>query len=265
MDIARIDYWAVSGKSPLHRMALVSKVAASGCVIACVVLSRDLLFLAGLYLFVVFSVRFARLPLLQVAGISLFPALFSVLYALSLAGSGWTLPAVVVLKAMTAATAMILLVSTTHYTEVIGLFGRVLPKVVTDGLFMTFRSFFILIRLVGDFVTALRLRGGFRPGRMIRNAGNISSGLGMMFIQAYEKSQRLYEVMSVRGYSGRLSGGARPGRLSLIDLPFLATSLAFLSLAAYLRLTGLPAPLAVLAVFLAGYVASMEAVRFWKR
>jgi cobalt/nickel transport system permease protein len=265
MDIARIDYWAASGTSTLHRSALVSKVLATASVIACVVLSRDIFFLVSLYAFVVISVRLARLPVLQIVGISLFPALFSVLYAISLARTGWALPAVVVMKAVTAASAMILLVSTTPHAEVIGLFGRALPKVVKDGLFMTYRSFFILIELVGNFLSALRLRGGFRPGRILRNAGNISSGLGMMFILAYEKSQMLYDVMSVRGYSGKLTGKTPLGGVGFRDLPFLAVAAAFLGIAVYSKSTGNQAPRAILPALLISYLACMEAMRFWKR
>ena len=265
MDIARIDYWAATGKSALHRSALVSKAAATGCVIACVVLSRDFYFLLSLYAFVVISVRLARLPVLQVVGISLFPALFSLLYAISLARTGWVLPAVVVLKAVTAATAMILLVSTTPYAELVGFLGRVLPQVVKDGLFMTYRSFFILLGLVGDFISALKLRGGFRPGRILRNAGNISSGIGMMFILAYEKSQRLYDVMSVRGYSGRLTGRPALGGVGMADMPFLLAAAAFLALEVYSKLAGTGAPRAVMPALLIGYLACMEAVRIWKR
>ncbi len=265
MDIARIDYWAATGKSALHRSALVSKVAATACVIACVVLSTDFFFLVSLYAFVVFSVRLARLPVVQVLGISLFPALFSLLYAFSLARTGWVLPAVVVLKAVTAASSMILLVSTTPYAELVGFFGRALPQVVKDGLFMTYRSFFILIGLVGDFITALRIRGGFRPGRILRNAGNISSGLGMMFILAYEKSQRLYDVMSVRGYSGKLSGRAALGGIGLADLPFLLAASAFLALVVYSKYTGTGTPRVVMPALLICYLVCMEAVRVWKR
>lgn len=265
MDIARIDYWAASGLSPLHRSSLLSKAIASASVIACVVLSRDLAFLVCLYLFTVISVRLAKLPVLQVVGMSLFPALFSVLYAVSLAGAGWVLPAVVVMKAVTAATAMILLVSTTPHAEVIGLFGRVLPTVVRDGLFMTYRSFFILLELIGHLIKALRIRGGFKPRKVIRNARNISSGLGMTFVLAYEKSQRLYDVMYVRGYSGKLGTRKPLGGLGLKDIPFPATAIAFLFLAAYSKITGMQAMRALLPVLLVTYPVCMEAIRFWKR
>ena len=52
----------------------------------------------------------------------------------------------------------------------------------------------------------------------MKNTRNMACGLGFLFIRAYEKSQMLYDVMSIRGYSGKLgaekggSAGLRPTR-----------------------------------------------------
>jgi len=265
MDIARIDYWATSGTSTVHKATAYSKVAASALVVATVVVSRDLYVLVTLYALVLVTVRAAGLPLKKVLAISLYPGLFAVLFALSQAGQGWALPAVIIMKALTAATAMLLLVSTTPYADVVGLFGRFLPRVVADGLFMTYRSFFILIKMLDNFLDALKLRGGYSPRRLVRNAGNMASGVGMLFIRAYDLSQRLYDVMSVRGYSGKLSGGRPSGSFHAVELPYPASAAALLIYAEYASRAGLASDWRVLASVLLAYITGMEAIRVWKR
>ncbi len=263
MDISKIDYWAHSGTSLMHRASVSSKLVATGLVITGVVVTKDVGVLAGLFAAVLITARGARLPLSKIVLIALFPSLFALLFALSYASAGWRMPAAILLKAFTAASSMVLLVSTTPYTEVAGNIGRFMPRVVADGLFMTYRSFFILLGLLDNFIDALRLRGGFRPRHMVAGARNIGSGLGMLFIRAYDKSQRLYEVMSVRGYSGRLASRPKRGGLGLADLPYTAMAALFLIYSAAPGAVGRPGPV-VLVPLLIAYLAVMEAFSHWK-
>jgi cobalt/nickel transport system permease protein len=266
MDIARIDYWAVSGTSAIHRASFISKILASAFVVASVVISRDIVTLLCLYAALLFVARAAKLPLLTLVFISAFPGLFAMLYAVSQAGQGWEMPALIILKALTAATAMVLLVCTTPFAEVAGFMGRFLPRVVSDGLFMTYRSFFILIKLLDNFLTALKLRGGLQPRHIVRNAGYMSAGIGIMFIRAYEKSQRLYEVMSIRGYAGKLGAARKAAFNGLIDLPYLFAASYFLVLAICQAYAGGDAGLTFLPAAACGTATSaaiMEVLR-WK-
>lgn len=109
MDIARIDYWAASGKSIMHRASVPSKTLATAAVIATVIVSSYLPLLAALYLMVLISVRAAGLPVGKVMVISVLPGLFALLFALSKLGGGLLIPVIILLKAFTAASAMILL------------------------------------------------------------------------------------------------------------------------------------------------------------
>jgi cobalt/nickel transport system permease protein len=265
VDIARIDYWAVSGRSVLHRASVPSKVLATAAVIATVIIASHLPLLAALYVMVIITVRAAGLPPLKVIAISLLPGLFALLFAISKAGEGLFVPLTILLKAFTAASAMILLLSTTPFNNILGFIGRILPRVLRDGLFMTYRSFFILFKLMDNLITAIRLRGGFQRGRFLKNARNIGSGVGIIFVNAYDKSQMLYDVMFIRGYAGRLSGKQRYGAISLNDLPYLLVTALFLGEAVYAIHTGRHESLSSLVIVLLIYAALMEGLRVWKR
>ncbi|MCC7354418.1 MAG: ATP-binding cassette domain-containing protein [Anaerolineae bacterium] len=209
MDIAALDRWAVQGESPWHRAAPLAKIGATALFIAAVVMSRNVAALVTLYLALAALMAVARLPLRRVLIIAAYPALFAVLFAVSRWDGTWQAPAVVILKAVGAAMAMVLLITTTPYPDLFAALSRVLPRLVSDALFMTYRSFFLLLEGMDHLITALRLRGGLQRRKPVRTVQNLALALGVLLIHALDLSQRLYDVLLVRGYRGRFPSGQR--------------------------------------------------------
>lgn len=236
MDIAAIDHWANSGSSGLHRSSALAKgVAALGFVAAAVMASSPFL-LAALYLLLAAGVFATRLPARKLFAIAAYPTLFALLFAASRWDGSLAAPAVILLKALTAAQAMVLLIATTPYTDLFAAVGRAMPGLLADGLFVTYRSFFVLLREMDRMVTAARLRGGLRPRRISSNLGVFSRALGTLLVRAVELSERLYAVLRVRGYRGRLMVGDRWRALSSHDVIPLSTGAAALTLAVFASL-----------------------------
>ncbi len=146
----------------------------------------------------------ARLPWLRMMWLSLYAAVFTVLYIVSLRGD-MLAHAVLIVKAITPALAVLMLIVSTPYPRIFSLLSAVLPEILAAGLFMTYRTLFILLDMMDNFVAAIRLRGGFSPGSLYKNSANISKGIGMLLVRAVERSSRLYAVMVVRGYSGSMA------------------------------------------------------------
>ena len=144
------------------------------------------------------------LPWFKVMGLSSYSALFAILYAISFRGGGW-LAALFIVKAITPSFAMLMLIVSTPYPRIFSLFSALLPEILAAGLFMTYRTLFILLDMMDSFAAAIRLRGGFSPGSLYKNSANISKGIGMLLVRAVERSSRLYAVMVVRGYSGSMA------------------------------------------------------------
>ncbi|MHB1160612.1 MAG: ATP-binding cassette domain-containing protein [Chloroflexota bacterium] len=231
MDIAAIDYWANSGTSRLHRSSALAKgIAALGFVAATVMASSPFL-LAAIYLLLVAGVFATKLPARRLFAIAAYPTLFALLFAASRWDGGLATPAVVLLKTLTAAQAMVLLITTTPYPDLFAALGRAMPGLLADGLFVTYRSFFMLMREMDRMVTALRLRGGLRPRRLASNLGTLSRALGTLLVRAVDLSERLYAVLRVRGYRGRLVAGDRWRSLSRNDLIPLSTAALALTIA----------------------------------
>lgn len=210
IDVARIDHWAASGTSLFHRASPLSKIIFFLLVVTAAVLADSPFPLAAGYGFLLSVLILLRLPWIKIVLLSLYAAVFALLYALTFKG-GFPVFALLLLKAVTPALAVLAVVATTSYPRIFGLLNSVLPELIAAGLFMTYRSFFILLDMMNNFVVALRLRGGFSPGRLRNNAANISRGIAMLLLKSVERGSRVHAVMAVRGYGGRISGSGAGG------------------------------------------------------
>lgn len=221
IDVARIDYWATTGTGTFHRASVPAKLLFLAFAVASAVAAKRPLPLAAGYGALLLIAALSGLPWLRIAFLSLYAALFASVYAVSLRGGAGQFAAMV-LKAVTPAYAVSMLIVTTPYPRIFAFLSAFLPEILAAGLFMTYRTLFILLDLMDSFGAAIRLRGGFSPGRLSRNSSNISRGIAMLLVQAVERATRLYAVMAVRGYSGSMAETA-VGRFRRDDwLPLLA-------------------------------------------
>ena len=218
MDIGIIDYWANKGDTALHRASAPSKVAAVTLIVGSVVVTDSFFVLLTIYLLVAAAIVSARLPALKIAGIAAYPAIFALIFAASRWDGSILNLAVLVLRSLTAALTMLMLITTTPYPEVFATFYRFLPRAVGDGLFLTYRSLFLMLGFMGNIWIALRLRGGLTRGRFVQNVVNLSDAVGLLVLRALRLSQRFYDVMRVRGYAGRIVARRRRRELSRYDL-----------------------------------------------
>jgi cobalt/nickel transport system permease protein len=231
MDIATLDYWAISGRSVLHRASPLSKVIAALLVIAAVVTVQDLFVLVSIYLVLVAGVLISRLPAIRVLSLAAYPALFALLFAASEWNGSLLGPLLVIVRAVTAATTMLLLIVTTPYHRLFAVLRRLMPSAIADALLITYRSLFILLEILGALLTALRLRGGLIRRRPVHNARSMAAGMGLLLLRAIAYSERLYTVMHLRGYSGTMVAGASWRRMTAVDILPLSVAAAILAYA----------------------------------
>jgi len=204
IDVARVDYWAANGSGPFHRASVLSKLLFLACVVAAAVASRDPYPLAAGTVLLVILAALTGLPWAVIGALSLYAAVFALLYAVSLRGDGWTY-ALLLLKAVAPAYAVGMVITSTPYPRIFSFLSAFLPEILAAGLFMTYRTLFLLLDMMDNFGTAIRLRGGFSPGNIVKNSANIAKGIGALLVRAVERSSRLYAVMVVRGYNGKMA------------------------------------------------------------
>src|SRR6185436_7823985 len=118
---------------------------------------------------------------------------------------------------LTASLTAVWLVGTTPYPDLFAPISRVLPRGVGDGLFLTYRALFDLMARTERLLRALRLRGGATVPlrRRLELAGE---GFATLVLHGFDRSQRVYATMLLRGHSGRICGCRHYAELGPDDL-----------------------------------------------
>ena len=206
MDIGTVDLWATHYRSWLHSATLAAKVMLVAAVLLTVILADHVLLLLATYVFLLALLLTTPLPVFTLSATSLYTVLFVAVFAISRWDGTWLTPLTIVAKAPTMALVVLLLVATTPYPRIFALLNRFLPALVAESLIMAYRAVFVLLELTRRLVLALRLRGGLGGGSPWQRMKNLSIGMGLVFVHSLDYVQRLYLVMRLRGYAGRMAG-----------------------------------------------------------
>ena len=203
--LARIDQQACSGETLWHRASAASKLLLTASFVALAVGTRSLELLGVLYAIAWLLVATSRLPLRLVIAAAGYPIVFSSLFLIGSWDGTWQTPARLLLRPLTASLTAVWLVGTTPYPDLFAPISRVLPRGVGDGLFLTYRALFDLGLRAERQWRAVRLRGGIQgtPRRRLATAGE---GLATLVLHGFDRGQRQYEAMLLRGHSGRVCG-----------------------------------------------------------
>jgi cobalt/nickel transport system permease protein len=223
MDVATVDYWATSGRSRLHRASAPAKIVAALLCLAAVVVLQNLFVVLAVFLLVLGAARRSGIPVGKFTVAALYPALFALLFAIAQFHGDFIVPATTIAKAVAAAAVVVLLIATTPYPRLFAALRPVLPAVIVEALYITYRSIFILLDILGDSLRSMRLRGGLIGGGVRARLKNLAAALALSAVYSFDVSERTYVAMRLRGYSGRISG-EDPGRIGLSDVPLLAAA-----------------------------------------
>ena len=231
--LAQMDYVASAGTSPWHRAAALGKLLLAVALIALAVFSPSLRLLLALYAGAWALVASARLPARLVIAAAGYPLLFTALFVLSHWDGTAVTPLRIALRPLTASLAAVWLVGTTPYPDLFAPLSRLLPRGAGDGLFLTYRAVFTLLSRAEGLRRSLRLRGAM-TGPAKRRMTMVGEGVATLVTHGFERSQRLYSTMLLRGHSGRVCGCRHWAEWSRADLWVGFASLAFAGAAALL-------------------------------
>ena len=215
--LARIDYLASTGRTPWHRATALGKLLLVGGMLGVAVVAPSLRLLLAVHVMAWTLVLTSRMPGRLVVAAAGYPLLFAALFIAGRWDATWQTPVRLVLRPLTASLAAVWLVGTTPYPDLFAPLSRVLPRSAGDGLFLTYRALFALLARSDRLWRALRLRGGL-GGPARRRLVVAGEGLGTLVVHGFERSQRLYATMLLRGHSGRVCGCRHYAEWSRADL-----------------------------------------------
>jgi cobalt/nickel transport system permease protein len=202
---AQIDHLASAGNSPWHRSSALTKLLLLLTYVALAVVTPSWGVLAALLATLVAMCVSARAPLKLMFAAAATPFFFALIFAVAHTRGDWDEPLVLFARPMVASLAAVWLVITTPYPDLFAPLSRVLPRGVGDGLFLTYRAVFALTSRVERMGSTLQLRGAMaRPLR--QRFSLLGEAVGTVVLSGFDRSQRLYQAMQLRGHSGRICG-----------------------------------------------------------
>ena len=203
--LERFDYLASAGRTPWHRASALAKLVLAAALIALAVSAPRLPLLAILVLAAGALALTSGLPPRLVLIAAGYPVLFSGLFLVSAWDGTWQTPARLLLRPLTASLTAVWLVGTTPYPDLFAPLSRLLPRSVGDGLFLTYRALFDLMARIERLWRGVRLRGG--AGIPLRRRMALAGdGIATLVLYGFERGQRQYATLLLRGHSGRVCG-----------------------------------------------------------
>jgi cobalt/nickel transport system permease protein len=202
IQLSYLDYSAIEGKGFLHRVSPKVKIIGMVIVLSGIVTLRNLPGLFLLYAILLALFFISKVPL-KIFSLTLYPLIFAVLFIFI---SGFQLHFIILifLKVLSGSTGVVLLLATTPYPSIFHLLGKVLPSLFVTALFLTYRSIFILLKVLEETQEALYLRGGFQWRHPWRSLINISNAFGHLIIKGIDSSEKMYESMVLRGFKNKI-------------------------------------------------------------
>jgi cobalt/nickel transport system permease protein len=202
IQLSYLDYSAIEGKGFLHRVSPKVKIIGMVIVLSGIVTLRNLPGLFLLYAILLALFFISKVPL-KIFSLTLYPLIFAVLFIFI---SGFQLHFIILifLKVLSGSTGVVLLLATTPYPSIFHLLGKVLPSLFVTALFLTYRSIFILLKVLEETQEALYLRGGLQWRHPWRSLINISNAFGHLIIKGIDASEKMYESMVLRGFKNKI-------------------------------------------------------------
>ena len=202
---AQIDHLASAGRSVWHRASATAKLLLTAWFVGLAVATPSWGVLVALLATVLVLCASARVPRRLAIAAASTPLMFSLIFVLAHIRADWDEPLILIARPMVASLTAVWLVSTTPYPDLFAPISRVLPRGVGDSLFLTYRAVFALLARVERMWSALRLRGA-----MARPVGQrfalLGEAVGTVVVSGFDRSQRLYQAMLLRGHCGRICG-----------------------------------------------------------
>lgn len=235
MDIGSIDRSAVSDLGWLHRVSPTAKLAAFALALGAVVVTWNVFVAVSLLIALAAVTVSARVDLGLAGALASYPAFFAVIFAVASAPDPLT-GTTIVIKAVAAGLCAVTVVLTTPYPQIFAPIQRVVPGIVGDALLMTYRTTFLLLGKFSRLLRAMRLRSGVRGVHPLRTARLTTSALGALLLYALDLAQRDYDVMWLRGYSGRLRVHLPRSRSRGLDTALVSAAVVALSISVAWRI-----------------------------
>ena len=255
-DFRLVTHYAESRTSLIHRMNPWTKAILLVFVILFVVIVQDPYLLAILLVATVAFYAAARLPLTLLIGWYSLPVFFvltlAVLFVFSepgrtlasfeilgtrigLTDNGVLLVAGLLMRALAAVTFSLAFFMTTRYTNIAVIASKSLPNPMDSIFLLSYRFTFETSDEIADVLDAMRSRSGGLVKGISRQTKLFAGIIGLAFVHAFERAERIAKAMEARGFSGTFPMTEELPKMRFADYALVGVVAVALAIVAYSR------------------------------
>jgi cobalt/nickel transport system permease protein len=212
-EIYLVDLYANKKNSIIHKSSPILKIIFTFTFLFLLIFSKDYLKIF-IYLGIIFSLVFlSKLPFFKLLKWSLYGLIFGLMFALSQLFYSWNLALFTLLKVFSCILLMIWFTTSTGFIE---LFSFVPFKTLKNMLLLTYRFFFMIVDSFSRRLKIANVRG-LNQSKFLVRLKSLSNIIAHELIHTLEKAERVYKLMILRGFDGKISLNKKV-KLSLNDL-----------------------------------------------
>jgi cobalt/nickel transport system permease protein len=140
----------------------------------------------------------------------------------------------IMLKTLFSVFAVLILIATTSFVEVVHQLGRLgVPSIICLQFVMTYRYLSVLLEEASSMLTAYALRSPGQQGIRMKDTGGF---LGQLILRSFDRAGRVYQAMKCRGFQG-VCQGEKIKRLQIKDWLYITLFLSFLGTLRFFNLS----------------------------
>jgi cobalt/nickel transport system permease protein len=110
----------------------------------------------------------------------------------------------IMLKTLLSVFAVLILIATTSFVEVVYQLGRLgMPSIICLQFVMTYRYLSVLLSEASSMLTAYSLRSPGQRGIKMKDTGSF---LGQLILRSFDRADRVYQAMKCRSFQGTYQG-----------------------------------------------------------
>ncbi len=201
--------------SPIHQWDPRAKIVSILTLIFSVVLLYDLELAALGLIFAVILLLISKIPLkfvmwhLRWVVLFILPFFLIMPFAvlegdITVNPEGFEYAFLILIKAISAVILIFPMIGTMRFNSTAKALERLkIPNKIVQMIIFTYRYIFVFIDEFSDISRSLDSRG-FRRRTNMHTIRTLGKAIGMLFVKSYERSERVYNAMCSRGYTGNL-------------------------------------------------------------
>lgn len=200
-EIYLIDVYSNRKNSIIHNASLISKFIFTCIFLYLLISSKNYFFIISSIILLFSLIFISKLPFLKILKWSFYGLIFGLMFALSQLFYSWTLAIFTIIKVFSCVLLMIWFATTTGFIDI---FYLVPSKTIRNMLILTYRFFFMIIDGFSRRISVAKVRGIYQSKPFVR-LKSLSNIIAHEMLHTIEKAERVYNIMLIRGFDGKIS------------------------------------------------------------